>query len=70
MDHRFGAVLMINCGGFQGKTGTACDAAASFEDVWREVHQLLPGRTPGTRSSYRGPTAVCRYARPTTSSPP
>lgn len=28
--------LMINGGGFQGKTETACDAAASFEDVWRD----------------------------------
>lgn len=39
--------LMINGGGFQGKTETACDAAASFEDVWREVHhQLLPCPIP------------------------
>lgn len=52
--------LMINGGGFQGKTETACDAAASFEDVWREVHhQLLPGPTPGTRDVFV-PVAYCR----------
>jgi hypothetical protein len=52
--------LMINGGGFQGKTETACDAAASFEDVWREVHhQLLPGRIPGTRDVFV-PVAYCR----------
>jgi hypothetical protein len=34
--------LMINGGGFQGKTETACDAAASFEDVWRDVPACLP----------------------------
>ncbi|MFI1169503.1 AAA family ATPase [Streptomyces sp. NPDC020801] len=52
--------LVINGGGFQGKTETACDAAASFEDVWHEVHhQLLPGRTPGTRDVFV-PVAYCR----------
>ncbi|MFF8196444.1 AAA family ATPase [Streptomyces bobili] len=52
--------LMINGGGFQGKTETACDAAASFEDVWRDIHhQLLPGRTPGTRDVFV-PVAYCR----------
>ncbi|MGW6880238.1 AAA family ATPase [Streptomyces goshikiensis] len=52
--------LMINGGGFQGKTETACDAAASFEDVWREVHhQLLPRPTPGTRDVFV-PVAYCR----------
>jgi AAA domain len=52
--------LMINGGGFQGKTETACDAAASFEDLWREVcHQLLPQPTPGTRDVFV-PVAYCR----------
>ena len=35
--------LMVNGGGFQGKTETACSAAAAFEDLWRAVYQqLLP----------------------------
>ncbi|MCM2424243.1 AAA family ATPase [Streptomyces sp. RKAG293] len=52
--------LMVNGGGFQGKTETACDAAASFEDLWRDVHrQLLPGQTPGTRDLFV-PVAYCR----------
>ena len=52
--------LMINGGGFQGKTETACDAAAAFEDLWRDVRrQLLPGRTPGTRDLFV-PVAYCR----------
>lgn len=57
--------LMINGGGFQGKTETACDAAASFEDVWREVHhQLLPGRAPAPGTcSCPSPIAACRSAR-------
>jgi hypothetical protein len=42
--------LMISGGGFQGKTATACDVAAGFEDVWRGLHQqLLPQPMPGTR---------------------
>jgi hypothetical protein len=52
--------LMINGEGFQGKTETACDAAASFEDLWREVClQLLPQPTPGTRDVLV-PVAYCR----------
>lgn len=52
--------LMINGGGFQGKTETACDAAATFEDLWRDVHrQLLPGPVPGTRDLFV-PVAYCR----------
>jgi hypothetical protein len=51
--------LMINGGGFQGKTETACDAAAAFEDLWRDIHrQLLPLHTPGPAiCSYRSHTA-------------
>ncbi|WP_438302366.1 hypothetical protein ACSHXN_00440 [Streptomyces sp. HUAS TT11] len=47
--------LMINGGGFQGKTETACSAAAAFEDLWRDVHhQLLPDQAPiaGTRDVF------------------
>jgi len=52
--------LMINGGGFQGKTETACSAAAGFEDLWREIHrQLLPDHVPGTRDLFV-PVAYCR----------
>ena len=52
--------LMINGGGFQGKTETACDAAAAFEDLWRDIRrQLLPGGAPGTRDLFV-PVAYCR----------
>lgn len=54
--------LMVNGGGFQGKTETACSAAASFEDLWRTVHQqLLPDQAPmpGTRDLFV-PVAYCR----------
>ena len=54
--------LMVNGGGFQGKTETACSAAAAFEDLWRAVcKQLLPGQSqvPGTRDVFV-PVAYCR----------
>jgi hypothetical protein len=52
--------LMISGGGFQGKTETACWAAAAFEDLWRDIYrQLLPGHTPGTRDLFV-PVAYCR----------
>jgi hypothetical protein len=52
--------LMISGGGFQGKTETACWAAAEFEGLWREIRQqLLPGHTPGTRDLFV-PVAYCR----------
>src|SRR5216683_2055864 len=52
--------LMINGGGFQGKTETACPAAAAFEDLRRGIYQqLLPGHTPGTRDLFV-PVAYCR----------
>ena len=39
--------LMISGGGFQGKTETACHAAAEFEDLWRGIHrQIAPGPLP------------------------
>jgi hypothetical protein len=42
--------LMINGGGFQGKTETVCETAASFEDDWLEAHAYLnPDAVPGTR---------------------
>jgi hypothetical protein len=42
--------LMINGGGFQGKTETVCETAASFEDDWLEAHAYLnPDAVAGTR---------------------
>lgn len=42
--------LIINGGGCQGKTETACEVAAAFEDAWLALHQHLnPGAVPGTR---------------------
>lgn len=44
------AGLMINGGGYQGKTETACEVAAMFEDQWLALHdQLNPDAMPGTR---------------------
>lgn len=52
--------LMINGGGFQGKTETACEAAAVFEETWLAIHQeLLPEPAPGTRDLF-APVAYCR----------
>ncbi|MFG2960881.1 AAA family ATPase [Streptomyces sp. NPDC048291] len=47
------AGVMITGGGYQGKTETACEIAASFEDSWRELHQHLnPDAVPGARDLY------------------
>jgi chloramphenicol 3-O-phosphotransferase len=44
------AGLMINGGGYQGKTETACEVAAGFEDQWLDLHhQINPDAVPGTR---------------------
>jgi hypothetical protein len=44
------ARLMITGGGYQGKTETACEVAAAFEDAWLDLHhQLNSTATPGTR---------------------
>jgi hypothetical protein len=52
--------LMISGGGFQGKTETACWAAAEFEDLWRGIYrQLMPGQAPGARDLFV-PVAYCR----------
>ncbi|MGH3846152.1 MAG: hypothetical protein ACRDS0_32745 [Pseudonocardiaceae bacterium] len=41
---------MITSGGYQGKTETACEIAAAFEDAWLALHhQLNPHALPGTR---------------------
>ena len=42
--------LMVNGGGFQGKTETVCETAASSEDDWLALnHYLNPDAVPGTR---------------------
>lgn len=44
------AGLMITGGGYQGKTETACEIAAAFEDAWLDLHsQLNPNAVAGTR---------------------
>jgi hypothetical protein len=44
------AGVMITGGGYQGKTETACEIAAAFEDSWLELHRHLnPQAVPGTR---------------------
>jgi hypothetical protein len=44
------AGLMITGGGYQGKTETACEVAAAFEDQWLELHEHLnPDAVVGTR---------------------
>ncbi|BCY10950.1 TniB family NTP-binding protein [Actinoplanes sp. L3-i22] len=42
--------LMITGGGYQGKTETACEIAAAFEDAWLDLNQQLnPAAVPGSR---------------------
>jgi chloramphenicol 3-O-phosphotransferase len=42
--------LMTTGGGYQGKTETACEIAAAFEDAWMDMHaHLNPDAIPGTR---------------------
>jgi hypothetical protein len=44
------AGLMITGGGYQGKTETACEVAAAFEDQWLDLHQQInPHAVPGAR---------------------
>lgn len=44
------AGLMITGGGYQGKTETACEVAAAFEDQWLDLHDHLnPDAVKGTR---------------------
>ncbi|WP_433548494.1 TniB family NTP-binding protein [Streptomyces sp. CA-294286] len=42
--------LMITGGGYQGKTETACECLATFEEDWLALHHYLnPQTVPGTR---------------------
>lgn len=44
------AGVMITGGGYQGKTETACEIAADFEDDWLDLHHHLnPSAMAGTR---------------------
>lgn len=44
------AGIMVTGGGYQGKTETACEIAAAFEDRWLELHRHLnPDALSGTR---------------------
>ena len=44
------AGVMITGGGYQGKTETACEVAADFEDDWLDLHHHLnPDAVAGTR---------------------
>ena len=44
------AGVMITGGGYQGKTETACEVAADFEDAWLDLHHHLnPAAMAGTR---------------------
>ncbi|WP_326698973.1 AAA family ATPase [Streptomyces sp. NBC_01754] len=55
--------LMINGGGYQGKTETACLTAAEFEDDWRELFEQYRSHSldavPGTRDLI-SPIAYCQ----------
>jgi Bacterial TniB protein len=61
------AGVMISGGGYQGKTETACEVAAAFEDQWLALHgQLNPGAMAGTRDLH----APVAYAQtPVTATP-
>jgi hypothetical protein len=54
------AGVMITGGGYQGKTETACEVAADFEDAWLDLHRHLnPAVVAGTATcTPRSPT--CR----------
>jgi len=44
------AGVMVTGGGYQGKTETACEILATFEDAWLDLHRHLnPDAVPGTR---------------------
>ncbi len=61
------AGLMINGGGYQGKTETACEVAAAFEDQWLDLHdQINPHARPGTRDLW---STVAYVQTPVTATP-
>jgi chloramphenicol 3-O-phosphotransferase len=61
------AGLLINGGGYQGKTETACEVAAAFEDQWLALHrQRNPDVIPGTRDLH---APVAYVQTPVTATP-
>jgi hypothetical protein len=61
------AGLMINGGGYQGKTETVCEVAALFEEMWLDLHgQLNPAALRGTRDLH---AAVAYAQTPVTATP-
>jgi hypothetical protein len=61
------AGLMITGGGYQGKTETACEVAAAFEEQWLDLHQQInPHAVPGTRDLWA--TVACAQT-PVTATP-
>jgi chloramphenicol 3-O-phosphotransferase len=61
------AGVMINGGGYQGKTETACEVAAAFEDHWLDLHhQLNPDAVRGTRDLH---APVAYVQTPVTATP-
>ena len=59
--------LMISGGGYQGKTETACEVAARFEEQWLALHRHLnPDKVPGTRDLH---APVAYVQTPTTATP-
>jgi AAA domain len=61
------AGVMITGGGYQGKTETACEVAAAFEDRWLELHRHLnPDALPGTRDLH---ASVAYVQTPVTAKP-
>ncbi len=44
------AGVMVTGGGYQGKTETTCEIAATFQDAWLDMHRHLnPDSVPGAR---------------------
>jgi chloramphenicol 3-O-phosphotransferase len=61
------AGLMINGGGYQGKTETICEVAAAFEEQWLDLHnQINPHAVPGTRDLH---ATVAYVQTPVTATP-
>jgi chloramphenicol 3-O-phosphotransferase len=61
------AGLLINGGGYQGKTETACEVAAAFADQWLALHgQRNPDAVAGTRDLH---APVAYVQTPVTATP-
>jgi hypothetical protein len=61
------AGVMITGGGYQGKTETACEIAADFEDAWLDLHRHLnPAAMAGTRDLH---APVAYVQTPVTATP-